>query len=273
MPKNLMISAKILENWSISAIRYAFPAQLRPRRGKKVHPSFAAACLNFTNISQGQVETIRKALRHAVMKRCARNKDLLAPAVTIEDVHHVYQKLCHMQESETRRHRMQEMHRSKRVTFQSQAQGEDESVEETEMCESDTESISTTSNWPTALQYITGKRIAIPETPSRRLFSNDVFGSAPTDSYTVFGESSLRASRQTVSATDDVAWNEVQEQKLKTVPGSRKAVLEAKIRSLLEQESEYIRLAKEHRAKAEQHQQEAVETRKKIEEMEAELIR
>jgi hypothetical protein len=135
MTQNQTIDARLTQNWSILAVRYAFPVQLRPRRGEKISPALIVALLEVSNLSEGRVDTIRKALRDAVRERCAHSKDIDAAAVTVEDVHRVRHWLSHTANQKDRPPTKRSVvgvpkaRRSKRLAARLQEEDEQKSIE------------------------------------------------------------------------------------------------------------------------------------------------
>lgn len=96
-PTNNAITTRICHNWSISNLRFAFPAQLRPRPQDLIDPPLTIALLELSNISQDEVEEVRRLLRATVNARYRTTKSLDAPCVMFADVHAVRAELLAQQ--------------------------------------------------------------------------------------------------------------------------------------------------------------------------------
>jgi hypothetical protein len=250
---------------------------VRLRRGKNLHPAFAAVFLTLSNISQGQAELIRTTLQYTVRGHCAQSNDLLAPEVTVEDVHNVFHWFSRGLESERWRQQKKDMYgtqrlrKSKTVIFRGHAEEEEQGVQKVETDETETGLIPRMSKWTRAYQCDTDKRDMIPDTPPKQLFPDNVLDSAPTDSYTVFSDSFLHTSGRAVYRDDDMSGKDFEQHCKETAPNLRIKILEVELHRLLAEENKHIHLAEEQRAKSARHQQEALAIRTQIEETQAEV--
>lgn len=280
MPQNRTITAKVLQNWSITEVRDAFPAQLRPRRGEKIAPALIAALLEVSTLSKRRVDIIRTALRDAVGERCALSTDIRAATVTVEDVRRVHLWLSRSGTGVTKRPQKKpaaailKPRRSKRLAARSQ----DEEVAvpaESPVDNEHTLAQQTLAAWSKSLQDAATASKVTPETPavSPAVAARTLFDPAPIGSSTVFADDSIRRSNFPTNPFDRNGWD-IEPEKESMVPeklpdtvASRKKELEADMRRLRMLANESRRLAEEYRTKADRHEREALALQAQLEYM------